>query len=431
MATVAESPPRFEKTTMSILMAVSFCHMLNDIMQSLLASLYPLFKANYDLDFVQIGLLTMTFQVTASLLQPLVGIVTDRWPMPYSLPVGMASTFCGLILLGNAGSFTLLLVAASLIGFGSAVFHPESSRVARLASGGRHGFAQSFFQVGGNAGQAIGPLLAAFIVLPLGQHSVSWFAAIAMVGMVVLSWVGNWYISHRRQNASKPAISRTLPLPQNRVIWALLILVLLTATKNVYMASVSSYFTFYVIDKFELSVQQAQLMLFLFLGSVAVGTFLGGPIGDRFGARFVIWFSILGVIPFALLLPYANLFWTGVLSVVIGLIFASAFSAIVVFAQELVPGRVGLIAGVFFGFAFGAGGLVQPCSAVSPTPMASISSTASAPTCRCSVFSRSSCRVFPSRNQSEATSLTDNRSSRNVTDTPADSSCSFARRRRP
>jgi FSR family fosmidomycin resistance protein-like MFS transporter len=238
MATVAEGAPRFEKTTMSILMAVSFCHMLNDIMQSLLASLYPLFKANYDLDFVQIGLLTMTFQVTASLLQPLVGIVTDRWPMPYSLPVGMASTFCGLILLGNAGSFALLLVAASLIGFGSAVFHPESSRVARLASGGRHGFAQSFFQVGGNAGQAIGPLLAAFIVLPLGQHSVSWFAAIAMVGMVVLSWVGTWYMSHRRQNASKPAVSRALPLPQNRVVWALLILVLLTATKNVYMASV-------------------------------------------------------------------------------------------------------------------------------------------------------------------------------------------------
>ncbi|ANM07680.1 major facilitator superfamily protein (plasmid) [Rhizobium phaseoli] len=357
MATVAEGAPRFEKTTMSILMAVSFCHMLNDIMQSLLASLYPLFKANYDLDFVQIGLLTMTFQVTASLLQPVVGIVTDRWPMPYSLPVGMGSTFCGLILLGNAGSFALLLLAASLIGFGSAVFHPESSRVARLASGGRHGFAQSFFQVGGNAGQAIGPLLAAFIVLPLGQHSVSWFAAIAMVGMIVLSWVGNWYMGHRRQNASRSAVSRTLPLPQNRVIWALLILVLLTATKNVYMASVSSYFTFYVIDKFELSVQQAQLMLFLFLGSVAVGTFLGGPIGDRFGARFVIWFSILGVIPFALLLPYANLLWTGVLSIVIGLIFASAFSAIVVFAQELVPGRVGLIAGVFFGFAFGAGGL--------------------------------------------------------------------------
>lgn len=357
VAAFPDSKARFEKTTLSILFAVSFCHLLNDIMQSLLASLYPLFKANYNLDFVQIGLLTMTFQVTASLLQPLVGIVTDRWPMPYSLPIGMASTFCGLILLGNAGSFELLLVAASLIGFGSAVFHPESSRVARLASGGRHGLAQSLFQVGGNAGQALGPLLAAFIVLPFGQHSVAWFSAIAMLGMVVLSWVGNWYMSHRRQSAGKPAASRVLPLPQNRVIWALLILVLLTATKNVYMASISSYFTFYVIDKFGLAVRDAQLMLFLFLGSAAVGTFLGGPIGDRFGARFVIWFSILGVIPFALMLPYANLFWTGVLSIVIGLIFASAFSAIVVFAQELVPGRVGLIAGIFFGFAFGAGGL--------------------------------------------------------------------------
>ncbi|TCL71175.1 MFS transporter [Rhizobium sp. BK251] len=357
VAAFSGSPARFEKTTMSILLAVSFCHMLNDIMQSLLASLYPLFKENYNLDFVQIGLLTMTFQVTASLLQPLVGIVTDRWPMPYSLPVGMASTFCGLILLGNAGSFEMLLVAASLIGFGSAVFHPESSRVARLASGGRHGFAQSFFQVGGNAGQALGPLLAAFIVLPIGQHSVAWFAAIAMLGMVVLSWVGNWYIAHRRQHASKHAVSRALPLAKSRVVWTLLILVLLTATKNVYMASISSYFTFYAIEKFHLAVRDAQLMLFLFLGSVAVGTFLGGPIGDRFGARFVIWFSILGVIPFALMLPYANLFWTCVLSVVIGLIFASAFSAIVVFAQELVPGRVGLIAGIFFGFAFGAGGL--------------------------------------------------------------------------
>lgn len=357
VAAFPDTKARFEKTTLSILFAVSFCHLLNDIMQSLLASLYPLFKANYNLDFVQIGLLTMTFQVTASLLQPLVGIVTDRWPMPYSLPVGMASTFCGLILLGNAGSFELLLVAASLIGFGSAVFHPESSRVARLASGGRHGLAQSLFQVGGNAGQAIGPLLAAFIVLPFGQHSVAWFAAIAMLGMVVLSWVGNWYMSHRRQSAGKPVASRALPLPQSKVVWALLILVLLTATKNVYMASISSYFTFYVIEKFHLAVRDAQLMLFLFLGSVAAGTFLGGPIGDRFGARFVIWFSILGVIPFALMLPYANLFWTGVLSVVIGLIFASAFSAIVVFAQELVPGRVGLIAGIFFGFAFGAGGL--------------------------------------------------------------------------
>mgnify|MGYP001374547573 CR=1 FL=1 len=353
----AATAPRYEKAALSILFAVSLGHMLNDIMQSLLASLYPLFKENYALDFFQIGLLTLTFQVTASLLQPLVGIVTDRRPMPYALPFGMLSTFCGLILLGNAHNFGLLLVGASLIGFGSAVFHPESSRIARLASGGRHGFAQSLFQVGGNAGQAIGPLLAAFIVLPNGQGSVAWLAVLAMIGIVLLSWVGRWYIEHRRQTSSKPAVSRTLPLPRGRVLWALFILVLLTATKNVYMSSISSYFTFYVIDRFGMSVQNSQLMLFLFLGAVAAGTFLGGPIGDRFGARFVIWFSILGVIPFALLLPYADLFWTCVLSVVIGLIFASAFSAIVVFAQELVPGRVGLIAGIFFGFAFGAGGL--------------------------------------------------------------------------
>ncbi|CAN7459880.1 MFS transporter [Bosea sp. LjRoot9] len=349
--------PRIEKTTTSILLAVSFCHLLNDLMQSLLASLYPLFKANYALDFVQIGLLTMAFQVTASLLQPLVGMATDRWPMPYSLPVGMGSTFLGLILLGNAGNFALLVTAACLIGLGSAIFHPEASRVARLGSGGRHGLAQSLFQVGGNMGSATGPLLAAFIVLPFGQGSVSWLSGVAMLGVVVLWRVGAWYAAHRKQNAGKPAASRALPLPQGRVAIAFGILVLLTATKNVYMASISSYFTFYVIDQFGLGVREAQLMLFLFLAAAAAGTFLGGPIGDRMGARFVIWFSILGVIPFALLLPYANLFWTGVLSVVIGLIFASAFSAIVVFAQELVPGRVGLIAGVFFGFAFGAGGL--------------------------------------------------------------------------
>lgn len=348
---------RFQKATLSILFAVSLGHLLNDIMQSLLASLYPLFKANYNLDFVQIGLLTLTFQVTASLLQPVVGIVTDRKPMPYALPVGMTSTFFGLILLGNAHNFTVLLIAAAMIGFGSAVFHPESSRIARLASGGRHGLAQSLFQVGGNAGQAIGPLIAAFIVLPHGQGSVAWLSVIAMVGIVLLTWVGRWYVEHRKTSAAKHQVSRALPIPQSRVLWALAILILLTATKNVYMSSISSYFTFYVIDRFGMSVQNSQLMLFLFLGSVAAGTFLGGPIGDRFGARFVIWFSILGVIPFALLLPYANLFWTCVLSVVIGLIFASAFSAIVVFAQELVPGRVGLIAGIFFGFAFGAGGL--------------------------------------------------------------------------
>ncbi|GGE12346.1 MFS transporter [Aureimonas endophytica] len=358
MSTLAANPRAFaEKTTLSVLVAMSACHMLNDIMQSLLASLYPLLKTSYDLDFVQIGLLTMTFQVTASLLQPAVGIVTDRWPMPYSLPVGMASTLVGLVLLAYAGSFGLLLVAASLVGFGSAIFHPESSRVARLASGGRHGFAQSLFQLGGNAGTAIGPLLAAFVVLPFGQHSIAWFAGIALLGMVILTWAGRWYSAHRRAQAGKPAPSRALPLARNKVLWALAILVLLTATKNVYMASISSYYTFFVIEKFNLSVQQAQLMLFLFLGAAAAGTFLGGPIGDRYGARFVIWFSILGVIPFALMLPYANLAFTGLLTVVIGFILASAFPAIVVFAQELLPGRVGLVAGIFFGFAFGAGGL--------------------------------------------------------------------------
>lgn len=346
-----------EKTAFSVILAVSFCHMLNDIMQSLLTALYPLLKANYSLDFVQIGLLTFTFQLTASMLQPAVGIITDRWALPYSLPLAMLSTCSGLILLANARDFWVLLVAASLIGIGSAIFHPESSRIARLASGGRHGLAQSLFQVGGNAGSAMGPLLAAFIVIPFGQGSLSWFSIVAIIGFFVLSWVSTWHVRHRRTTKSRPAPSRTLPLPKSRVIWAVAVLVLLTATKNVYMASISSYFTFYVIQKFGVDVQQAQLMLFLFLGAAAAGTFLGGPIGDRYGARFVIWFSILGVIPFALMLPYANLFWTGILSIIIGLIFSSAFSAIVVFAQELVPGRVGLIAGVFFGFAFGFGGM--------------------------------------------------------------------------
>lgn len=354
---LAGGAARYERTALSILVAVSFCHMLNDIMQSLLASLYPILKANYALDFVQIGLLTFAFQVTASLLQPVVGLVTDRWPMPYSLPVGMASTFFGLILLGHAGDYAMLVLAACLIGLGSAVFHPEASRVSRLASGGRHGFAQSFFQVGGNAGHAIGPLLAAFVVLPFGQPSVAWLAGIAMIGIVTLTRVGGWYAAHRRANAGRAAPSRELPLPSARVRRALAILVLLTVTKNVYMASLSSYFIFYVIDQFALSTRDAQLFLFLFLGSAAVGVFVGGPIGDRMGARFVIWLSILGVIPFALLLPHASLFWTAVLVVVIGLVFASAFPAIVVFAQELAPGRVGLIGGVFFGFAFGAGGL--------------------------------------------------------------------------
>ena len=358
MATIA-SHGNFsaEKTAFSVIVAASFCHMLNDIMQSLLTSLYPLLKANYALDFVQIGLLTFAFQVTASLLQPAVGVITDKWPMPFSLPVAMLSTCMGLLTLAYASHFEVLVIGACLIGVGSAIFHPEASRVARLASGGRHGLAQSLFQVGGNTGTAVGPLLAAFIVIPRGQSSLSWFTVIALTGFVVLSWVSVWYTRHRKAQAGRKPASRTLPLPRNQVMMTLVVLVVLTATKNAYLASLSSYFTFFSIAKFGVSVQQAQMMLFLFLGASAAGVFLGGPIGDRYGARTVIWFSILGVIPFALLLPYANLFWTSVLVVVIGFIFSSAFSAIVVFAQELVPGRVGMIAGMFFGFAFGFGGI--------------------------------------------------------------------------
>ncbi|GAK69750.1 MFS transporter [Agrobacterium rubi] len=357
MASVTSTSFSAEKTTFSIIAAASFCHMLNDIMQSLLTSLYPLLKANYALDFVQIGLLTFAFQVTASLLQPAVGIATDKWPMPFSLPVAMLSTCAGLITLAYAHSFPVLVIGACLIGIGSAIFHPEASRVARVASGGRHGLAQSFFQVGGNTGTAIGPLLAAFVVLPMGQQSLSWFSLIALAGFAVLSWVSVWYSRHRRSNAGRPPVSRALPMAKNKVLMTLVVLLILTATKNAYLASLSSYFTFYTIEKFGLEVQSAQLLLFLFLGASAAGVFFGGPIGDKFGSRVVIWFSILGVIPFALLLPYANLTWTAILVVLIGFIFSSAFSAIVVFAQELVPGRVGLIAGMFFGFAFGFGGI--------------------------------------------------------------------------
>lgn len=346
-----------EKTTFSIIFAASVCHMLNDIMQSLLTSLYPLLKESYALDFVQIGLLTFAFQVTASLLQPAVGVVTDRWPMPFSLPAAMLSTCAGLLTLAFANSFPILVLGACLIGIGSAIFHPEASRVARLASGGRHGLAQSVFQVGGNTGTAIGPLLAAFIVIPHGQASLGWLSLIALAGFAILSFVSIWYTRHRRSMAGRPPVSRTFPLPRRTVFFTLAVLVVLTATKNAYLASISSYFTFYTIEKFGIGVQDAQLLLFLFLGASAAGVFFGGPIGDRFGARVVIWFSILGVIPFALMLPYANLFWTSVLVIVIGFIFSSAFSAIVVFAQELVPGRVGLIAGMFFGFAFGFGGI--------------------------------------------------------------------------
>jgi FSR family fosmidomycin resistance protein-like MFS transporter len=302
-------------------------------------------------------LLTFTFQCTASLLQPIIGIYTDRRPLPYSISAGMGCTLLGLVVLGFAQNYALLLAAAAFIGLGSAVFHPESSRVARLASGGRHGLAQSLFQVGGNVGTSLGPLLAEFVVLPHGQSIVGWFAFAALAGMTILWRVGVWYASHRAASAQHPSVSRDLPFPKRAVIVALLALTLLTFSKNIYIASISNFYTFYLIHKFAVSIGDSQFLLFIFLGASAAGPILGGPIGDRFGARFVIWFSILGVLPFTLALPYADLTWTPILTVIIGVILSSAFPAIVVFAQELVPGRVGTIAGIFFGFAFGIGGI--------------------------------------------------------------------------
>ena len=342
---------------MAILFAISFSHLLNDTIQALLPSIYPLLKDNYRLTFAQLGLITFTFQFTASLLQPAIGIFTDKRPMPYSLPVGMGFSLIGLIVLGFAQSYVLLLIGSALVGLGSAIFHPESSRVARLASGGRHGLAQALFQVGGNVGSAIGPLLAAFIVLPRGQGSVSWFAVGSLVGIFILWRVGNWYSAHRRANAGKAPLSTALPFDKRTTLIALAVLTVLTLTKNAYMAGLSSYYTFYLIHKFGVAVQDSQLLLFVYLGASAVGVFIGGPLSDRFGVKFVIWFSILGVLPFTLALPYADLTWTVALTIIIGLIFSSAFSAIVVFAQELMPGRIGMIAGIFFGFAFGAGGI--------------------------------------------------------------------------
>ncbi|PZO82173.1 MAG: MFS transporter [Mesorhizobium amorphae] len=356
-ATLSPARPLLAGTTYAVIFAVSFSHFLNDIMQSLLAALYPMLKADYSLAFWQIGLLTFVFQVTASLLQPVVGIYTDKNPLPRSLPMGMASTLCGLLLLAFAHSYPILVLGAGLIGIGSAVFHPEASRVARLASGGRYGFAQSTFQVGGNFGTAAGPLLAAFIVVPRGQESVAWFSLAAFIGMVVLWKVGSWYARALAEQAKRPAASVFGALTRWRVVLALCVLALLTFSKNIYMASFQSFYTFYVIDRFGVSVQGSQIMLFVFLGAAAVGTIIGGPIGDRLGAKVVIWFSILGALPFTLALPYANYEWTIVLTVLIGVIMASAFPAIVVFAQELVPGRVGMIAGIFFGFAFGMGGI--------------------------------------------------------------------------
>ena len=346
-------------TAFAVLAAISVCHLLNDMMQSLLPAIYPMLKGNYGLDFGQIGLLTFTFQFTASLLQPLIGLYIDRKPKPYSLAVGMGFTLTGLVLLAYAHNYAVLLLAAALVGTGSSVFHPESSRVARMAAGSRHGLAQSLFQVGGNAGSAIGPLLAAFIVLRYGQSSVAWFSVAAMLGIFLLINVGHWYKGHglARIKARAAHVAAHVALPRARVAMVIAVLIALIFSKFFYMASMTSYYTFYLISKFHVPVQNAQLHLFAFLAAVAVGTIAGGPIGDRIGRKAVIWVSILGVLPFTLLLPYANLFWTGVLSVPIGVILASAFPAIVVYAQELMPSRVGAVAGLFFGFAFGLGGI--------------------------------------------------------------------------
>jgi len=359
-ATQVESPLYVvHKTAFNILGAISVCHLLNDMLSSLLPSIYPLLKDSFHLDFAQVGLITLTYQTTASLLQPLVGFYTDRKPMPYSLPVGMGLTLAGQLFLSIAGNFITLLMAAALVGTGSSVFHPESSRVARMASGGQHGLAQSLFQVGGNAGLSLGPLMAAFIVMPRGQSSIAWFSVAAMAGILILAKVSGWAIKNRStvKKAAAAHQEQRPNLSKRRVVLSIAVLMALLFSKFVYLASLTSYYTFYLMNKFQMSVRSAQVHLFVFLGAVALGTIVGGPVGDRIGRKRVIWCSILGILPFTLALPYANLLWTEVLSVVIGLILASAFSVIVVYAQELVPGRVGMISGLCFGFAFGMAGL--------------------------------------------------------------------------
>jgi FSR family fosmidomycin resistance protein-like MFS transporter len=350
--------PSGSEAVLPILVAASFSHLLNDTLQSLIPAIYPVLKDSFQLNFAQIGLITLTFQVTASLLQPLVGLYTDRRPQPFSLAIGMAFSLVGLVLLASANSYPMILVAAASVGLGSSIFHPEASRLARLASGGRYGFAQSLFQVGGNAGQSLGPLLAALVIGERARSNVIWFTLVALVGIIVLYNAGRWYRKNlpRAHKHIKRPVSQT-DLPPAQIRWALFILISLIFSKFFYLESMRSYFTFYLISKFHVGVQHAQLLLFLFLFSVAAGTILGGPIGDRFGRKYVIWVSILGAAPLTLLLPYVNLGWTIALSVLIGIVLSSAFPAILVYAQELVPGRVGLISGLFFGFAFGIAGI--------------------------------------------------------------------------
>jgi MFS transporter, FSR family, fosmidomycin resistance protein len=346
------------QTRFKLLGALSFSHFLNDMMQSLIIAIYPLLKGEFHLSFVQIGSITLTYQACASLLQPIIGIYTDKHPKPYSLSAGMCFTLVGIVTLAFAPNYPSVLAAAALIGAGSAIFHPESSRIARLASGGRHGLAQSIFQVGGNAGSAMGPLLAAWVILPQGQPSLAWFAIAAVVAIVVLARVGGWY-KRRHIDRPKPAptTATIAPVSPARVRWSIAVLVLLIFSKYFYVASITSYFSFYLIDRFHVSVRSAQIHLFVFLLAMALGTLLGGPLGDRIGRKRVIWVSILGIAPFTLILPYVDLMWVGILTFIIGLILSSAFSAIVVFAQELMPGNVGAVSGLFFGFAFGIGGI--------------------------------------------------------------------------
>jgi len=348
-----------QKTVYSVLFSIAFAHLLNDLMQAVIPSTYPILKENFDLTFTQIGLITFVFQLTSSLLQPFVGFYTDRKPKPYSLVAAMIFSIIGLALLSVSTSFWMLLVSVAIVGIGSSIFHPEASRVAFLGSGGKRGLAQSIFQLGGNAGSAIGPLLVALIIAPYGQSYILWFVIAGILGIILLSRIAVWYQNHLILRASKKAVleEELIQLSDRKITISIIVLLLLIFSKFFYMASMSSYFTFYLISKFSMSVQDSQFYLFLFLASVAAGTLIGGPLGDHFGRKYIIWFSILGAAPFTLLLPYANLFWTGVLAVIIGVIIASAFSAILVFAQELKPGKVGMISGLFFGFAFGMGGL--------------------------------------------------------------------------
>ncbi len=354
---VVELVAKEDKTAFAVLVALSVSHLLNDTIQSLISAVYPILKESYALSFTQIGLITLAFQITASLLQPLIGVYTDRRPLPFSLAIGMGVTLLGLLALSVVGSFSAILIAAGLVGIGSAVFHPEASRMARLASGGQHGLAQSLFQVGGNGGSALGPLLAAFIIVPWGQESLAWFSIAAVAAILLLYWVGMWYREQLAGRTANKPVAAGGSLSTKRVAFAIGILLCLIFSKYFYLASLSSYYTLYLIDTFGVGVADAQLRLFVFLGAVAAGTFLGGPVGDRIGFKAVIWGSILGALPFTLILPHVNLFWTTVLTIPIGLILASAFSAIMVYAQELLPSRVGMVAGLFFGFAFGMGGV--------------------------------------------------------------------------